>query len=670
VIAAQARQTGTAQSLLSAVRQKKWKIAFRLAYQLKRRDISPSERRTLEYFELQASRFAMRALKSGNVRIAQQITTALYTFRNMKLPTPEIVQKLKSEIRGLQLNISHLGRYRDVKSRSGSRTGSAPGRRPGARSGRNPRTGSVELHRGGKSASPHKIQAGAKQQKDTKDIETVERIPHMEFQENGPEKFTISVFANTEPADDDALVQALTLKIPKKMKQFTVAVSFECSVHFRLEASNSTELIFLRNKPESSRASCSVTLILPDDSSPMFLTALFRHNGRPSGKITRFLGYDGQQRQFFWKKPPPVSPNKPNQEIILPKHAHSSNIPFDDTNSSDIRIEVRNPTKDGRSFQLECYTPAGDWKGFWNLPTDSKEFVKTHMDSFMASKENQTLAKLQAAGIDFWDSVTEEARDCLKKAFASHPISTISVLSEEPYIPWELMVPVPKGSAPVPCLGVRYSMGRWITGDFRSPVQSIPMRTAFIVAPKESGLKSAPGEAKFINKIFPGSTQIKPVNYKVLDKKLKTTRHKIVHFICHGETAGFQTLQLDSDDLLNSSEVIAMEGFRAAFQKGPFAFLNACEVGEPVRALAGLGGFANSFLHLGASAVVAPLWSVDDSVASKVCKSFYHDVLAGKTFGEAMRRIRARAFSEGKDTYASYCYYGDPAALAVQKADR
>jgi hypothetical protein len=57
-----------------------------------------------------------------------------------------------------------------------------------------------------------------------------------------------------------------------------------------------------------------------------------------------------------------------------------------------------------------------------------------------------------------------------------------------------------------------------------------------------------------------------------------------------------------------------MEGLRAGFNKAkPFV-------------LSGVGGLANSFIDLGASAVVAPLWYVDDKIALKVAERFYSQI--------------------------------------------
>ena len=115
--------------------------------------------------------------------------------------------------------------------------------------------------------------------------------------------------------------------------------------------------------------------------------------------------------------------------------------------------------------------------------------------------------------------------------------------------------------------------------------------------------------------------------------------------------------------------VLGMEQLEKAFEeKHPFVFLNACEVGRQVPGLAGVGGFAESFIDLGASAVIAPLWSVKDDLAHEIAREFYDRVGADSTqpFAEIMRSIRARAYDPlvGEDTYAAYCFYGDPLSSA------
>ena len=103
-------------------------------------------------------------------------------------------------------------------------------------------------------------------------------------------------------------------------------------------------------------------------------------------------------------------------------------------------------------------------------------------------------------------------------------------------------------------------------------------------------------------------------------------------------------------------------------KKRPVVFLNACEVGRGAPALVGLGGFVSSFIRLGATAVIAPLWSVDDVAAHAIAEEFYRAVKErpGTPFSRIFSEIRAKAYDRkiAEDTYAAYCFYGDPYAAA------
>ena len=76
-----------------------------------------------------------------------------------------------------------------------------------------------------------------------------------------------------------------------------------------------------------------------------------------------------------------------------------------------------------------------------------------------------------------------------------------------------------------------------------------------------------------------------------------------------------------------------------------------------------------SFIDLGASAVIAPLWSVKDTIAHQIAEDFYNRVKAepDTPFAEILRTIRAKAYASetSEDTYAAYCFYGDPSAVGV-----
>ena len=82
--------------------------------------------------------------------------------------------------------------------------------------------------------------------------------------------------------------------------------------------------------------------------------------------------------------------------------------------------------------------------------------------------------------------------------------------------------------------------------------------------------------------------------------------------------------------------------------EAPLVFLNACQVGSGQETLGDYAGLAESFLFAGASAVVAPLWSIDDGVASALAERFYTRAFDGETVAEIVRAERA-AFGTGQD---------------------
>ena len=90
-------------------------------------------------------------------------------------------------------------------------------------------------------------------------------------------------------------------------------------------------------------------------------------------------------------------------------------------------------------------------------------------------------------------------------------------------------------------------------------------------------------------------------------------------------------------------------------------------LGRPVPGLIGTGGFAQAFTDMGACAVVAPLWSVKDGLAHEIAMKFYESARDRRDvpFAEVLREFRAKAYdpNNAEDTYAAYCFYGDPLAV-------
>ena len=98
----------------------------------------------------------------------------------------------------------------------------------------------------------------------------------------------------------------------------------------------------------------------------------------------------------------------------------------------------------------------------------------------------------------------------------------------------------------------------------------------------------------------------------------------------------------------------------------PLVFLNACEVGGAAEALSLVAGFPAAFLKAGASALVSPLWVVNDERAFEIARGFYDAALAPagprRPLGQLLRDVRAQWREEGHLTYLAYVLYGDPLA--------
>jgi CHAT domain-containing protein len=230
------------------------------------------------------------------------------------------------------------------------------------------------------------------------------------------------------------------------------------------------------------------------------------------------------------------------------------------------------------------------------------------------------------------------------------------------------MVPTRSGEKREP-LGVEFTMARWVTGGARSAPQQIPLSDSYTIAPDYTRrkLKFAEAESKMVCEKFNGEP-IKPASYENIRQRLQAKKVSLLHFACHGKAKDNdveQTLLLDDDAELTLIELTGDDVFNAYFgSKQPFVFLNACDVGRQQAALSGAGGFPAVLIDLGARAVVAPAWSVKDTIAHEIATQFYRQVEEnpGKPLAAILQEIRKSAYQQGEDTYAAYCFYGDPFA--------
>lgn len=109
-------------------------------------------------------------------------------------------------------------------------------------------------------------------------------------------------------------------------------------------------------------------------------------------------------------------------------------------------------------------------------------------------------------------------------------------------------------------------------------------------------------------------------------------------------------------------------------------FINCCHLGntrsrvestDPAlgRFTALAANLGTQCIHMGAKAVVAAGWAVNDGAAQAFAREFYHHLLEGEPFGEAVRKARAAIHAQfpQSNTWGAYQCYGDPGFRLVDR---
>ncbi|HEY5985452.1 MAG TPA: CHAT domain-containing protein [Streptosporangiaceae bacterium] len=294
----------------------------------------------------------------------------------------------------------------------------------------------------------------------------------------------------------------------------------------------------------------------------------------------------------------------------------------------------------------------------------------------------------------------KDALRSVAQAVAPRP-PTVLLLSQDPYVPWELAVldpPLPGWPADgSPFLGAQTVIGRWVLASEPPPKVDPPKRVTvrdeavvtgvYDGVPDWRRLESAEHEAAELRDRWPAASAVDASLPAVLACLKGTPAADIIHFALHGE---FSTETARQGLVLIGSVPGHADQRRPVFLKpshvddgelrrSPLVFLNACQVGAGRLVLGNYSGMASAFVRVGASAVVAPLWSVDDEVASALALDFYARVLeVGEAPAEVLRANRAGVTEsainsddrESSGTHLAYQLFGHPNLHLVEARDK
>jgi hypothetical protein len=150
---------------------------------------------------------------------------------------------------------------------------------------------------------------------------------------------------------------------------------------------------------------------------------------------------------------------------------------------------------------------------------------------------------------------------------------------------------------------------------------------------------------------------------------------RIMHLAAHGvfefDTGGKEPvsgLVLDDGMFFTAAEADQLR------HVPELVFINCCHLGQtsgdsstnvPFHKLA--ANLATQFIKMGARAVIAAGWAVDDAAAKTFAGAFYRRMLSGELFGDAVLQARRETyFGHGEtNTWGAYQCYGDPSFSLV-----
>jgi len=367
------------------------------------------------------------------------------------------------------------------------------------------------------------------------------------------------------------------------------------------------------------------------------------------------------------------------------------------TEPPDLLIRIKDTG--GLDYEWSLFSPFMEFpKGSGKMTTSLIDppytFVKKKFEVFSAAEltEDQ-VDDLNATCDVIFQTAPQGFREAYRRMAAAEAedpkisFKTIQIVSDEAFIPWELMRvsdPARPPKFPAELLCVKHSVGRWMASDSARLGNRLHVDKIAVAASdyKSNTFSLAELPWALVERAFLAGAPYKAEEVPLQREKLLNFFHtgsaEIVHFSCHGGTdvqaADDATLFPEDDENgLKASLVSARETLEGLGTHRPLVFLNACQAAAAGTFLGMVFGWPQAFLRMGATACVAPFWKVVDAKAKDIAESFYQEVLvepaSGKPMqlGEALRRLRAQWKEKRSLTYLGYVLYGDPTTLLSWK---
>lgn len=299
-----------------------------------------------------------------------------------------------------------------------------------------------------------------------------------------------------------------------------------------------------------------------------------------------------------------------------------------------------------------------------------KDIEKLNME--VAQNKNRVVRRLELLGADLYEKLIPEELQVLLWENKDR-IKTVTILSDEPWIPWEICRLHAKVDGIIQSAGFLcelFELTRWMPKhDGVDP--ALAFKKLAVVIPNDSNLKLGQRELKTLQAISKSKYQVTeiPATYKDLTDNFASGQYSLWHFSGHGETRDI-TDPDRSEMILNGKDRLSPLDISDTVKNlgiaKPLVFLNACQIGKTGFSLTGVGGWAPKFISSGASVFIGAYWAIIEDAACKFTQEFYNNLFVKHcSVGRAVKEARKSIKALGDPTWLAFTVYADPHAKVV-----
>lgn len=349
----------------------------------------------------------------------------------------------------------------------------------------------------------------------------------------------------------------------------------------------------------------------------------------------------------------------------------------------DLIFRVRYELRDGRhqlgyTLVFRVAPPEGSLEEFGPVVLDREPgaFFQSLFDDIRhlareAQAPEDLSRRLAGRGVRLLEELLPEP---LQRRFEQlrNRVRTVQVLSDEPWIPWELLRFREREGEPGCFFGEAFALTRWLRGVPDAP--RLPLRRMALVVPRDSNLPHAEPERRYLLDQGIDGRRIEeiPARPSAVAEALARDGYDGWHFTGHASTPANEP-QRSWMGLEDNTELRPDDFYDRAnlWSSRPLIFMNACQTARAGFSLSGLGGWAHDFFHVGAGAFLGTYWAVRDEPALCFSQAFYGALFAGAAAGEAVRtaRLEVRDRFPGDPSWLAYTLFANPLAACPASAE-